>query len=177
MRLSINARLKIFVVRYGWRTTKKKQQTAAPSRRHPTFLGDGVQHPLPCVGVETHSKQTKKRKKQHRDGPAAGWPPPRRGRAAEDATGLHRTVGGGGGVAPWGDGSAQLWGKDPAPPHHRIRTRLLKEHNPSPPWGARRRGARTAAEGSAPPWSSDHRRLIQELGSAPPRAAVGSAPP
>jgi hypothetical protein len=42
--------------------TEKKATTVAPSRQRPTSLWDSVQHPLSCVGVETHDKQTKKEK-------------------------------------------------------------------------------------------------------------------
>jgi hypothetical protein len=85
-----NTRLTIFVVCHGRRTTKKKQQTTAHLRQRPTSPGDGVQHCLPCAGVETHGKQNKKRKNQHRAGPAVGRPPPRRSRPpATTPSGTH----------------------------------------------------------------------------------------
>jgi hypothetical protein len=177
MRLPLNARLRIFVVRYGRRTTKKS------NKRRP--LPDGVQHPWETASNtlcrasvlrRTVNRQKKEKTTQggarrrlatiapgtccrgrHRPPPHRRW---RRGRCV---------VG--------GRIRATLWGKDPAPSRRRIRARFLKEHNPSPPWGACRRGARTAAEGSAPPWSSNHCRLIQELGSTPSRTAMGSVPP
>jgi hypothetical protein len=59
---SKNTRLTIFAVRHARRTAKKLTysgltETAAASP------GDGVQHRLPCAGVERHGKQNKKRKK------------------------------------------------------------------------------------------------------------------
>jgi hypothetical protein len=73
VRLPLNARLRIFVVRHDG-----KKQPRWP-------LPDSVQHPcetasntLYRVSVLRRTTNKQKKKKQHREGPAAGWPPPRR---------------------------------------------------------------------------------------------------